>query len=145
MAVQRTMDTQWGLFFVKIPNFWASKFWGIWGIFEQHPFWFLVLWVSCPCFPLINHYFYKKLRLYIQIPNIYLGLGFEFPLCVRSPCVWACSMHAPLLHTVGDFSWMINLNRFIKPETPEQVRPARLGSDIKFSNLLSKSYWVHNS
>ena len=22
--------------------------------------------------------FYKKLRLYIQIPNIYLGLGFEF-------------------------------------------------------------------
>ena len=30
------------------------------------------------CFPLINHYFYKKLSLYIQIPNIYLGLGFEF-------------------------------------------------------------------
>ena len=38
----------------------------------------LVLWVPCPCFPLINHYFYKKLSLYIQIPNIYLGLGFEF-------------------------------------------------------------------
>ena len=32
----------------------------------------------CPCFPLINHYFYKKLRLYIRIPYIYLGLGFEF-------------------------------------------------------------------
>ena len=31
-----------------------------------------------PCFPLFNHYFYKKLTLYIQIPNIYLGLGFEF-------------------------------------------------------------------
>jgi hypothetical protein len=29
-------------------------------------------------FPLINFYFYKKLSLYIQIPNIYLGLGFEF-------------------------------------------------------------------
>ena len=38
----------------------------------------LVLWVPCPWFPLINHYFYKKLSLYIQIPNIYLGLGFEF-------------------------------------------------------------------
>ena len=34
--------------------------------------------LNCPCFPLINHYFYKKLSLYIQIPNIYLGLGFEF-------------------------------------------------------------------
>ena len=41
----------------------------------------LVPWVPCPCFSLINHYFYKKLSLYIQIPNIYLGLlelGFEF-------------------------------------------------------------------
>ena len=27
---------------------------------------------------LINHYFYKKLILYIQIPNNYLALGFEF-------------------------------------------------------------------
>jgi hypothetical protein len=34
--------------------------------------------VPCPCFQLINHYFYKKLSLYIQIPNICLGLGFEF-------------------------------------------------------------------
>ena len=38
----------------------------------------LVLWVPCPCFPLFNHYFYKKLSLYIHIPNIYLGLEFEF-------------------------------------------------------------------
>ena len=38
----------------------------------------LVLWVPCPCFPLISHYFYKKLSLYIQIPNIYLELGFKF-------------------------------------------------------------------
>ena len=37
-----------------------------------------VLWVPCPCFPLINHYFYKKLGLYILLPNIYLGMGFEF-------------------------------------------------------------------
>ena len=37
----------------------------------------LVLWVLCP---FINQYFYKKLSLYIQIPNIYVGLGFEFGL-----------------------------------------------------------------
>ena len=44
----------------------------------------LVQWVPCPqispcpCFLLFNHSFYKKLSLYIHIPNIYLGLGFEF-------------------------------------------------------------------
>ena len=38
----------------------------------------LVQWVPCPCFPLINHYFYNKLSLYIRIQKIYLGLGFEF-------------------------------------------------------------------
>jgi hypothetical protein len=38
----------------------------------------LVLLVPCPCFPSINHYFYEKLSLYIQITNTYLGLGFEF-------------------------------------------------------------------
>ena len=32
------------------------------------------------CFPLFKHYFYKKLSLYIHIPNIYLGLEFEFGL-----------------------------------------------------------------
>jgi hypothetical protein len=40
----------------------------------------LVQWVPCPCFSLFNHYFYKKLSLYIHIPNIYLGLGFELNL-----------------------------------------------------------------
>ena len=38
----------------------------------------LVQWVPCPCFPLLNHCFYKKLSLYIHIQNIYLELGFEF-------------------------------------------------------------------
>ena len=51
---------------------------GAFGVFfrpnYQHP----VQWVPCPCFPLFNHYFYKKLSLYILIPNIYLELGFEF-------------------------------------------------------------------
>ena len=40
----------------------------------------LVLRVPCPCFLLINHYFYKKLSLYIQIPIVYLRLGFQFGL-----------------------------------------------------------------
>ena len=35
----------------------------------------LVLWVPCTCFPLINHYFYKK----ISFQNFHLGFGlFEF-------------------------------------------------------------------
>ena len=47
----------------------------------------VLLWVPCPCFSLINHYFYKKLSLYIQIPNIYFRLGFEFgPQIIRD---WA--------------------------------------------------------
>ena len=31
----------------------------------------LEVWVPCPSFSLINHYFYKKLSLYIQIPNMF--------------------------------------------------------------------------
>ena len=38
----------------------------------------LIEWVPWSCFPLFKHYFYKKLSLFIHIPNIYLGLGFEF-------------------------------------------------------------------
>ena len=34
--------------------------------------------IPYPCVPLMNHYFYKKQRLNIQFPNIFLGLVFEF-------------------------------------------------------------------
>ena len=57
----------------------GPKFFGAFGVFSADlsaPI--LVLWVPCPCFPLINHYFYKKLSLYIQFPKIYLGVGVEF-------------------------------------------------------------------
>ena len=52
-------------FFIKITNFWdwADNF-GAFGVFWADlsaPI--LVQWVPCPCFPLINHYFYKKLSL----------------------------------------------------------------------------------
>ena len=52
---------------------WTNKFWGIWSIFDQtiseslvHVFRYSTI-IST-----------KKLSLYIHIPNIYLGLGFEF-------------------------------------------------------------------
>ena len=38
----------------------------------------LVQRVPCPCFPVINYHFYKTIGLYIQIPNVYFELGFEF-------------------------------------------------------------------
>ena len=69
-------------FFSKIPNFWvwvdklALKFWGAFWVFSDNlsaPI--LVLTVSYPCFPL---FLKKKLSFYIQISDIYLGLGFEF-------------------------------------------------------------------
>ena len=31
----------------------------------------LIQWVPCPCFLLINHYLYKKLSLYSQIPILF--------------------------------------------------------------------------
>jgi hypothetical protein len=48
---------------------------------------------------MVHHYFYKKLSLYIQISNIYLGLGFEFGpqrnrdlaiVCLQSVAQAAC-------------------------------------------------------
>ena len=68
----------------------------------------LVQWVPCPCFPLFNHYFYRKLSLYIHIPNIYLQLGFEFEpqrigdLAFACPlfcsCSCPCSVEYPKSH-----------------------------------------------
>ena len=53
------------LFFIEIQNFWAwaDKFWGIWGIFVT---------VS----PLSMFFIFQP--LFLHIPNIYLGLGYEF-------------------------------------------------------------------
>ena len=72
----RTRDAQWSLFSSKSQTFgfgqtiWADNF-GEFGIFLNDlsaPI--LVLWVSslsCLRFPLINHYFCKKLRIYILL------------------------------------------------------------------------------
>ena len=42
------------------------------------------------CFPLFNHYFYKKLSLYIHISNIYLELGFEFGQPIIRDLAFVC-------------------------------------------------------
>ena len=51
-------------------TFWAEIVWGIWGIFGRtistH------FGTASACFPLFNHYFYKKLSLYILLPNIWI-------------------------------------------------------------------------
>jgi hypothetical protein len=66
--------------FIKIVNFWARAD----NLGQQilgHFLYFQNLFgtvSSLSMFSLINHYFYKKLSLYIEISNIYLGLGFEF-------------------------------------------------------------------
>ena len=64
--------------FGLVQTIWAVNFVGFGVFLADLSAPILVLLVSCPCFPLINHCFYKKLRIYMQIPNIYLGLGFEF-------------------------------------------------------------------
>ena len=79
---------------------WEDKFWGIWGMYfrmiYQHSFQYCESLVHVSM-PLINHYFYKKLSLYIQIPSIYLGLGFEFgPQRIRN-LTFACPQSMPLI------------------------------------------------
>ena len=65
----------------KSPNFWAwaDKFGGIWDIFGSTISTHLVTVSPLSMFSIIQPLFlYKTLSLYIHIPNIYLGLGFEF-------------------------------------------------------------------
>jgi hypothetical protein len=57
---------------------WADKFWSICGIFSQFITTHFGTVRPLSLFLLINQYFYKILSLYIQIPNVYLGLGFEY-------------------------------------------------------------------
>ena len=56
-------------------TFWADFFRGIWGIFGW------IISTHFGMFSIIQPLFQKKLSLYIiHIPNIFLGLGFEFGL-----------------------------------------------------------------
>ena len=73
-----TMDAQKSLFHWNPKQFGQMYFWGFGVSLADLSAPIFVQWVHCPCFPLISHYFYKKLSLYIQIQNIYPVLGFEF-------------------------------------------------------------------
>ena len=92
MPLPRTRDAQWRLFSSKFQTFglgqtfWADKFGGIWGIFVQ----ILVLWVPCPCFPLIMDFFIsrspcinqpwflQKTKLLYPHPKYLFGIGIWF-------------------------------------------------------------------
>ena len=77
------MDAQWSLLYrnPKLLSFvlqFGQINTGVFGVFladlSAH---ILILWVHCPCFSLINHYFYKKNYAFTS-KYIDLGLGFEF-------------------------------------------------------------------
>ena len=65
------------VFFSKIPNFWAwadklgRKYLVHLGIFSRFISTHFGTVGSLSMFPIISHYFYKKLSLYIQIPKKY--------------------------------------------------------------------------
>ena len=71
-------------FFIEIQNFlagqtnWAHKFLGIWGIFGQTISTHFGTMSPLSMFFIIQPLFLQKTMLYIHIPNIYLGLDFEF-------------------------------------------------------------------
>ena len=83
----RTTVPQWSLVLSKPQTFklgqriWEDKFWGIWGIFGRFISTQFFTVSSLSMFFLNQVLFLqKKLALYIQIPNIHMGLGFEFEL-----------------------------------------------------------------
>jgi hypothetical protein len=74
-------------FFIKMQNFWAwadnqinwtDKFWGIWGIFGQTIITNFGTVSPLSMFSIFQPLFLQKLSRSIHIPNIYLGLEFEF-------------------------------------------------------------------
>jgi hypothetical protein len=78
-------------FFIEIQTFGLGQTnWAIWGIFGQT--------ISTPLgtvnplsiFSIIQPLFLQKISLHIHIPNIYLGLGFEFGLQRISDLAFVC-------------------------------------------------------
>ena len=74
---------------------WADKFWSIWGIFGQFISTHFGTVNPLSMFFINQLLYLQKISFYIPIPNIYLGLGFEFgrkelgiyPSCVHSSCL----------------------------------------------------------
>ena len=122
----RTTNTQWSLFSLKSRTFrlgqtnWADKLWGI-----------LLQWVPCPCFPLFNYYFYKKL----SIPNIYLVLGFEFGPKENRDLAFVCP-----LFVLWEYSQSSDIHEVVKGKSRDFV-PAWLGNYIRYVIIL---IWPHD-
>ena len=80
----RNTDSQWSLFHwnpkvLGLGRKIGQKNFGAFGvILAELSAPILVQWILC--LSLFNHYFYKRLSVYIQISSFYLGLGFEFGL-----------------------------------------------------------------
>ena len=92
---------------------WADKLWGIWNIFGQFISTHFGIVSPLFPFPLFNHYFYKNQSLYIHIPNIYLGLGFEFgPQRIRN-----LDIGCPLSMSVSIMTCMRNVMRVLTCQT----------------------------
>ena len=75
-------------------------------------------------FLLFNHYFYKKLSLYIHIPNIYFGLGFEF----GPQRIWDLAMFVVRAHNH-------NYNRFGRPIESQYLRHENIGELLYYERL----------
>jgi hypothetical protein len=79
-----TTEAQRSIFSSKSQTFglgqiiWADKFWGILGIFGQFISTHFGTVGPLSMFSINQPLFLQKTKLYIQIPNIYLELGFEF-------------------------------------------------------------------
>ena len=82
MVILRDYGRPMKSFFIETfgleQTIWADNFWGIWGIFGR--FISTHFGTLRPLSMLFNNQplFLQKLSLSIPIPNIYLGLGFEF-------------------------------------------------------------------
>ena len=64
MGYPRTTNAQWSLFSSKSQTFGLEQTnFGVFSADLSAPI--LVLWIPCPCFPLINHFFYKELQIFI--------------------------------------------------------------------------------
>ena len=102
------IDAQWSLFSLKSRTFgleqtnWADKFWDIWSIFSQ------TISTNVSMFSINQPLFLQKLSFYIQIPNIYLGLGFEF-----GPRIWAAKNRVSVVHGIMQIDLLSNGKAFI--------------------------------
>ena len=104
----RTADAQWSLFSLKSRSFglrqtnWADKFWGIWGISGRTISTHFGTVSPLFMFSIIQLLvLQKKLSIFIHIPNIFLGLGFEFEFVPQRIRYLAFSLRVSVVCVLG--------------------------------------------